>query len=95
MPDDIIDPVPTTRNEPAPRAVGMPRKVICQFCDCELAIDGMVLKGSEKAKKMRVADELIEEKERTIAALRQEITTLKAARESIPEPVRSGRGLTF
>lgn len=72
----------------------VPNKVICQFCECELAIDGMVLKGSEKAKKLRRSEELIEENERTIAKLQQEITNLKAAEPKLSDqnthPVGSG-----
>lgn len=93
MPDDILDPVPNP--SPVPLVSRGPRKIVCQFCECELAVDGMVLKGSDKAKKLRKSEEEIEERERTIAILRQEITTLKAAREPGIAPVSSRSGLTF
>jgi hypothetical protein len=95
MPDDILEP-PVSRSDPPARTPGLPRKVICQFCECELAIDGMVLKGSDKAKKLRKAEEEIEERERLIATLRSEITDLKArVAPANADSARGARGLTF
>jgi hypothetical protein len=92
---DVLDgtpPVVTAPTEPGRR------KIVCEFCDCELGADGSYKKMSDKAKKLRDAEETIESLEATISELRSEVTTLKA---QIPAPVThpategTRRGMTF
>lgn len=85
---DVIDGVPPTVPEPRPR------KITCEFCECELGSSGEYKKLSDKAKKFRESEEIIEDLEGTIATLRGEIEDLKnAAREHSPATVRTSSGL--
>ncbi len=69
------DPLETPVVAPEPRAS---RKLKCEFCECVLAVNGDVLQVSDRARRLRKADEEIESLEGTIAELRHQIETNSA-----------------
>ena len=94
MAEDILD-GGTPRTPPAdpPRN----RRIVCEFCDCELGADGSYKKLSDKAKAFRDSEETIETLQETIVARDQEIVALKArqpAPVAEPQGARSG-GITL
>jgi hypothetical protein len=47
MPDDLLPPAPT------PLPADRPRKLTCEFCECQLAPNGDVMSVSDRAKTYR------------------------------------------
>lgn len=72
---------------PAPTPEPVRRKIVCEFCECEVGADGSYKKLSDKAKSFRDAEETIETLQATVSTLQEEIRTLKA---QIPAPVVNG-----
>jgi hypothetical protein len=76
---EITPPAPTTD----PAAVGSPpldaRIIRCKFCQCELAADGFVLKGSQRASEFRDADDNLRRALSDVQAAREEIVQLNDA----------------
>lgn len=63
----VIATVPPTREPAAPIR---DRRVVCEFCSCEIGPDGSYKKLSAEAREMR-------DRERTIETLREELTAAK------------------
>lgn len=80
-------------NPPPPPDPNRPRKITCEFCECELGSSGEYKKLSDKAKGFRKAEETIADLEGTISTLRQEIEDLKAKGGGSAPRVRSGIAL--
>ncbi len=90
-PADLLAP-PVPEPEPAPR--GGPRRILCDFCKCQLGADGGVLKTSTEAREMETAS-------RTITDLRSQLQTAKGEADSLrqqlavnnpaPAPIEPGR----
>jgi hypothetical protein len=67
------------RSEP-----GRPRKITCEFCECELGNSGEYKRLSEKAKGYRDSDEKIERLQAELMSVRADLAT---ARQAVPAPV--------
>lgn len=77
MPDDPLDTnLPANRPDPNPPISR--RGCTCEFCDCQLAPSGEVLRMGDKAKNFRRHEEVVEKKDAEISRLQAEITDLKA-----------------
>jgi hypothetical protein len=76
MPDDPLSTTPPVA-APVPRQEGS-RKVVCEFCGCQLAPTGEIVKMGEDARKFRDHNEKLADKEKEISSLQSEITSLKA-----------------
>lgn len=76
-------PTPTVTDAPSNR-----KKITCEFCESELGPSGEYKKLSDKAKKMRDAEETIDANEKLIGELRAENADLKAklAAQNSPTP---------
>lgn len=64
------------------------RRIVCEFCDCEVGADGSYKKLSDKAKSFRDQEERIEALNKTLSEKDREIVTLKA---QIPAPSTNPR----
>jgi hypothetical protein len=67
---------------------GRPKKITCEFCECELGASGEYKKLSDKAKLYRDAEETIERLQSELVSLRADLT---AARQATPAPVTDAR----
>jgi predicted RNase H-like nuclease (RuvC/YqgF family) len=76
MPEEII---------PAPVVVdvGRPKKITCEFCECELGKSGEYVELSAKAKMLRKLKDENEKLEGTLATVRQEVEDLKRKLEAV------------
>jgi DNA repair exonuclease SbcCD ATPase subunit len=95
---DVIDAGGGGNTPPPPPDPGRPRKITCEFCECDLGNSGEYKKLSDKAKGFREAEETIEKLNATISELRAEITALKAqipAPVVGPQPEGARRGITL
>lgn len=76
-----MDITPVPESSPAPVAAEHPastRRVRCEFCQCELAADGGVLKTSQRAREFRDVDDNLARALSDVQAARSEITRLTA-----------------
>lgn len=88
MPDDILTPP-----APARETESRPRRIVCEFCESELGPSGEYKHLSDRAKKLRKAEERIDELQAEIVRLNAEISSLNTARvNEIPAPVILTRG---
>lgn len=85
MPDDpVINPPRPDPPEPEP---SRKRRIRCDFCECELAADGGVLRTSEKAKQLERAEKEILDLQGRLETAQHDLEELRAPKpESIPEP---------
>jgi hypothetical protein len=86
-------PEPTPTPEPEPQ--GRKRRIVCDFCACELASDGGVLKTSERAKKLERADKEITDLQGRLDTKTQELEDLKAKQTApapVPDPAKPPNG---
>ena len=76
MPEEII---------PAPATVDLdrPKKITCEFCECELGKSGEYKQLSETAKRYRKLKDDNEKLEGTLATVRQEVEDLKRKLEAV------------
>lgn len=83
MPEEII---------PAPATVDLdrPKKITCEFCECELGKSGEYKQLSETAKRYRKLKDDNEKLEGTLATVRQEVEDLKRKLEAVA-PKEKGR----
>jgi hypothetical protein len=79
---DIIDEGNTGKPPVVPPEPGR-RKIVCEFCECELGADGSYKKLSDKARGFREHDEALAGLQKTIGEKDREIAALKA---QIPAP---------
>lgn len=80
MPEELI---------PAPAIVDVdrPKKITCEFCECELGRSGEYKQLSETAKRYRKLKDENEKLEGTLTTVRQEVEDLKRKlEESAPKP---------
>ena len=92
--EDILDP----QAPPVPRNVELqrPRKITCEFCECELGSSGEYKKLSDKAKKYRDAEETIERMEAELATLRADLATARqSVSVAVVEPARLTPGIAL
>lgn len=85
---DPLIPAPADPSEPEPKPKRNAR-IRCDFCECELAGDGGVLKTSEKAKKLERADKEIADLQGRLDTANQKAEDLQGklnAMEKPPEP---------
>jgi hypothetical protein len=78
---------------PEPRPTPEPpgrRKIVCEFCDCEVGVDGSYKKLSDKAKSFRDQEERIEALNKTLGEKDREIAALKAQIPAPPANPRAG-----
>jgi hypothetical protein len=85
MPEnDPLNPKPEPSEPDPPR--GRRARIVCDFCECELASDGGVLKTSERAKTLERADKEITDLQGKLDTKTQELEDLRA-KEKAPTPV--------
>lgn len=87
-------------NDPPRNDSGRPRKITCEFCECELGVSGEYKKLSEKAKAYRDSEEKIENLQAELASVRSELTAAKSALvAATPAPTsaerRTGGGISM
>lgn len=84
MPDDPIINPPKPEPEPEP---SRKRRIRCDFCECELASDGGVLRTSEKAKLLERAEREINDLQGRLETAQHDLEELRAPKpEPVPEP---------
>jgi predicted RNase H-like nuclease (RuvC/YqgF family) len=83
MPEEII---------PAPAIVdvGRPKKITCEFCECELGRSGEYVELSAKAKMLRKLKDENEKLEGTLATVRTQVEDLKREIEQLRPKERKG-----
>ena len=84
MADDPLNPKPDPQPDPEPQPKRRSR-IVCDFCGCELAADGGVLKTSERAKQLERADKEITDLQGRLDTKTQEVEDLKAKLDQ-PKP---------
>lgn len=75
MPDDPLDTAPAPAPAPAPAAR---RQCTCEYCGCQLAPSGEVIRMGDKAKEFRRHEDIVDAKDKEISRLNAEIADLKA-----------------
>ena len=91
------DPLETPKPDPQPDPEPQPKRrqrIVCDFCGCELAADGGVLKTSERAKQLERADKEITDLQGKLETKSQEVEDLRAKLEKppTPEPLKTNGG---
>lgn len=79
---------PKSEDEPT---VKRGKRIMCDFCECELAADGGVLRTSEKAKKLEKAEKEINDLQGRLDTKTHELEALRAPK---PEPDQPTNGPT-
>ena len=75
MPEELIP--------PATVDLDRPKKITCEFCECELGRSGEYKQLSETAKRYRKLKDDNEKLEGTLATVRQEVEDLKRKLEEV------------
>ena len=89
MPEDILNP-------PAVVDIERPKKITCEFCECELGKSGEYKQLSDTAKKYRKMKDDNEKLEGSLATARQEIEDLKRKiEETAPKPKNKSKEFSF
>jgi predicted RNase H-like nuclease (RuvC/YqgF family) len=88
MPEEII---------PAPAIVDIdrPKKITCEFCECELGKSGEYKQLSEAAKRYRKLKDENEKLEGTLATVRQECEDLKRKLEAVAPKESKKKAFSF
>ena len=87
------DPAEILPNDPPPSPRRAAR-VTCDFCQCELAPSGDVLKMSDRARSMRDGDDEIKKRDKRVTELETEIAEHKRKIAEL-EGTRQPSGLTL
>lgn len=84
------DPLNTDPPAAPPAAPPGPKKLVCEFCECQLAPSGEVLRMGEAAKNYRKLGETIEAKDKEIRRLEGELQTVKTERDALKASANGG-----
>lgn len=74
---DPADPLDTNNLPPAPPSNPPRRKIVCEFCECQLTPNGEIISLGTKAKIHRDHSDVVERKDSEIHKLTEEISGLR------------------